>query len=130
MKITMEELKRDKTEMTPEVHLGLDGKLLIQGRSFPEDVGAFFDPISQWMEEYIEQAGESTELKVFFEYYNSSTARRITELIFGLEEILDREKNVKVIWCYKSGDQIMKENGEEIKSVVQVPFEILEVKSS
>ncbi|HAW52648.1 MAG TPA: hypothetical protein DCX54_10035 [Flavobacteriales bacterium] len=126
----MEDLKRDKTEMTPEVNLSLGGKLLIQGRSFPEDVGAFFDPISEWIESYTEQAAESTELKVFFEYYNSSTARRITELIFGLEEIIDLGKNVKVIWCYKAGDVIMKENGEEIKSVVQLPFEIREVNAS
>jgi hypothetical protein len=124
----MEELKLEKTEMTPEVHLSLDGKLLIQGRSYPEDVGAFFDPISEWMSAYADQAEELTELKVFFEYYNSSTARRITEMIFGLEEILDLGKKVKVIWCYKTGDVIMKENGEEIKSVVQIPFEILEVK--
>jgi len=123
----MEDLKLDKTEMTPEVHFKSDGKLLIQGRSFPEDVGAFFDPISEWMRNYIDQVKESTELTVFFEYYNSSTARRITELIFELEEIIDMEKSAKVIWCYKTGDVIMKENGEEIKSVVQIPFEIKEV---
>lgn len=126
----MEDLKLNKTEMTPEVHLGTDGTLLIEGRSFPEDVSAFFDPISDWMTAYINQANKSTELKVFFEYYNSSTARRITELIFELEEIVDQGKEVKVIWCYKAGDVIMKENGEEIKSVVQIPFEIIEVKSA
>ena len=126
----MEDLKLDKTEMTPEVHLGIDGKLLIQGRCFPEDVGAFFDPINDWMKAYVEHAVESTELKVFFEYYNSSTARRITELIFELEDIMDLGKKVKVVWCFKSGDVIMKENGEEIKSVVQIPFEIEEVSPS
>ena len=126
----MEELKLEKTDMTPEVDLNSNGKLLIQGRSFPEDVGAFYDPISSWMATYVQEASSPTELKVYFEYYNSSTARRITELIFELEELMDRGKEVKVIWCYKTGDAIMKDNGEEIKSVVEIPFELKEIQAS
>lgn len=126
----MEELKLEQSEHTPEVHLDPSGKLLIQGRSFPEDIGAFFDPIAQWMEEYAQEPSTETEFRVFFEYYNSSTARRITELIFELENLHEEGKTVRVTWCYKPGDIIMKENGEEIKSVVNLPFELMETSPS
>ncbi len=129
MSTMIDEFKLDRTEMTPEVHFDAGGSLLIQGRSFPEDIGAFFDPISEWMGSYVKNAASNTELRVYFEYYNSSTARRITELIFELETLVENGKDVKVTWCYKAGDAIMKENGEEIQSVVEIPFELEEVSS-
>ena len=122
----MEELKIERTDHTPEVHFEAGGKLSMLGRSFPEDIAAFFDPIAQWMEEYVQGSPEETNFELFFEYYNSSTARRITEMIFELENLHQDGKKVTVTWYYKAGDIIMKENGEEIKSVVDLPFEIAE----
>ena len=124
------ELKIAPSEFSPEVDFNADtGILSIQGRSMPEDIGTFFNPISGWVHEYIENACDLTEFRIFFEYYNSSTARRITEIIFDLEQLLEKEKKVKVVWSYKSDDQIMKENGEEISSVVELPFELNAVAS-
>jgi len=122
------ELKISSTEFTPEVNLNAEtGNLFFQGRSMPEDIAGFFDPISDWIKAYIENPKEKTELTIFYEYYNSSTARRMTEIIFDLEILQERGHEVKVIWCYKSGDMIMKENGEEIQSVIEVPFELQQI---
>ena len=122
------ELKISSTGFTPEVNLNASsGQLLFEGRSMPEDIAGFFDPISDWIKEYTDSPQENTELKIYFEYYNSSTARRMTEIIFDLEHLQEKGKEVKVIWCYKSGDLIMKENGEEIQSVIEVPFVLEEV---
>ncbi len=122
------ELKINPSEFSPEIDFNSKtGILSISGRSMPEDVGIFFDPISDWVREYVNNASDTTEFRIFFEYYNSSTARRITEIIFDLESLLKKGKKVKVVWSYNSDDQIMKENGEEISSVVNLPFELLEV---
>ena len=122
------ELKISSSEFTPEINLNAEtGNLLFQGRSMPEDIAGFFDPISDWIKSYIENPKEKTELTIFYEYYNSSTARRMTEIIFDLEILQERGHEVKVIWCYKSGDMIMKENGEEIQSVIEVPFELQQI---
>ena len=121
------ELKISATEYTPEIDFNANtGSFIIKGKSMPEDVGGFFNPIFEWVREYVNNAASKTELKIFFDYYNSSTARRITELIFDLEQLAEKGKDVKVIWCYKSGDLIMKENGEEIKGVIDIPFELME----
>lgn len=130
MNAMQKELKIDPSEYSPEVDFNADtGILSIQGRSMPEDIGSFFNPISDWVHEYIDNACDLTEFRIFFEYYNSSTARRITEIIFDLEQLLEKGNKVKVVWSYKSDDQIMKENGEEISSVVELPFELKEVSS-
>jgi len=119
------ELKIDSSEFSPEIDFNADtGNLSIQGRSMPEDVGSFFSPVSDWVHEYIENASDKTEFRIFFEYYNSSTARKITEIIFDLENLVEKGKSVKVVWSYKTDDQLMKENGEEISSVVDLPFEL------
>ncbi len=119
------ELKINASDYSPEVYLNAqEGILSISGRSMPEDVGSFFDPIFDWVDEYLKNPREMTILNIFFEYYNSSTARKITEIIFELEELLKTGKDVKVTWKYKSDDLIMKENGEEISSVVELPFEL------
>lgn len=124
------ELKIEPSEFSPEVDFNADtGILSIQGRSMPEDIGSFFDPISGWVHEYINNASDLTEFRIFFEYYNSSTARRITEIIFDLEQLIEKGKQVKVVWSFKSDDQIMKENGEEISSVISLPFELKAVSS-
>ena len=101
-----------------------NGQLSISGRSMPEDIGGFYNPISDWVKNYIGTSPENTELNIHFEYYNSSTARRITEMIFELEQLQDNGKKVKVVWCHNADDIIMKENGEEISSVVGLPFEL------
>lgn len=121
------ELKIDGGEFTPDVHFSAEtGKLSFGGRSMPENVGAFFNPLIEWVKEYVSSPAENTTLEIFFEYYNSSTARRLTELIYELEALKEAGKNVKVLWLYKAGDVVMKENGEEIQSVVDLDFELKE----
>ena len=122
------ELNISPSDHTPEVNFNAEsGNLIMKGRSMPEDIAGFFNPISEWLREYITKPAKETTLQLFFEYYNSSTARRVTEMIFDMEQLLDSGKKAKVIWQHKAGDVVMKENGEEIGSVVDVPFEIEEV---
>ena len=124
----MNELKISSTEFTPEVNFNAQsGQLSMNGRSMPENIAEFFDPISEWVGNYLKEAREHTKFEIYFDYYSSTTARRITEIIFDLELLAESGKKVNVVWKYAKGDLIMKENGNEIKSVVSIPFEIEEV---
>ena len=53
-----------------------------------------------------------------------SPARNIVEMLFILEKITETGNEVKVTWLYKEEDDVMKSRGEEIQSVVELPFEI------
>lgn len=122
-----QQLSIDATEFTPAVELNAGtGKLSFTGKSMPEDVGGFFNPISEWVKEYVNNPQQITELNIFFEYYNSSSARKMIEIIFDLEELANQGKEVKVIWSYAKGDVVMKENGEELSSVVSIPITLQE----
>lgn len=124
----LNELKISPSEFTPEISFNAQSGLMsIQGRSMPEDIAGFFDPIANWLKQYMENPAEKTTFRIYFEYYNSSTARRLTELIFDMEKIRQKGKEIKITWCYQKGDLIMKENGEEIGSVIDLPFELEEI---
>jgi hypothetical protein len=99
-------------------------EFMIYGRVLPEDGNKFFEPILDWVQNYVDKPNENTEFHFRLDYYNSSTARMLTRLIVELEEIQEKGAKVKVVWEYYEEDEIMKERGEELKSISYLPFEL------
>ena len=121
----MEKLELANTEDTPYLLLDKENnKFEISGRSLPEDAFEFYSPIHEWLESYVADANPSTELVMNLDYFNSSSARSIVEMLFILEKITETGNEVRVTWLYKEEDDVMKSRGEEIQSVVELPFEI------
>ena len=110
---------------TPYLLLDKEGnKFEISGRSLPEDSFGFFAPIHKWLKEYVNSPNLKTEMVMHLDYFNSSSARNIVEMLFILEKINDTDNEVKVTWLYNKGDDVMKGRGEEVSSVVELPFEV------
>jgi len=123
----LKDLKLSATNSTPEVLFSpKSGTFQIKGRSYPENVLSFFQPVIDWLAEYIKEPNDITEFDFYLEYFNSSSARLFVEIIIQLEEIIKTGKKVYVKWYYNSNDKLMKERGEEIKNVVYLPFEVVE----
>ena len=96
----------------------------ISGKSMPEDVKQFFDPIIDWLEKYAENPIDQTTISVNLNYFNSSTARKMVEVFSVLEEIIDSGKKAGIIWQYNANDELMKERGEEYQMILDVPVEM------
>lgn len=110
----------------PEVNLDAEQNIFeILGKSLPEDAKSFYDPIIEWLEDYAGSPNDLTEFTLKLNYFNSSSARKIVELLSVLEKIQEEGKEAKILWKYKAYDEIMKERGEEVKLVLDVPFEIM-----
>ncbi len=110
----------------PEVNLDAEQRIFeILGKSLPEDAKSFYDPIIDWLEDYAGAPNDLTEFVLKLNYFNSSSARKIVELLSVLEKIQEEGKAVKILWKYKAYDEIMMERGEEVKLVLDVPFEIM-----
>jgi hypothetical protein len=45
------------------------------GNSLPEDVNTFYQPILDWIDKYVENPNEKTEINMRFDYYNTSSSR-------------------------------------------------------
>ena len=78
------------------------------------------------MSDYFQSPASSTELHLQLDYINSSSTRHLFNIISGLQDLLDKQKSAKVIWHCTTDDEMLKTKGEELESIVDIPFEIKE----
>ena len=57
-----------KTDSTPEISFLQKGELTITGRSLPEDVHKFYDPLIDWVKKY---EGDKVKVELKLEYLNT-----------------------------------------------------------
>ena len=98
----------------------------ISGNSLPEDSAKFFEPVFEWIENYIKYPNESTNLLCKMEYFNSSSAKMFYQIFIELEKINETGKQMKITWYFESGDKLIEEKGLEYQSILEIPFEMVE----
>lgn len=124
----MEELKISPTRKTPEILLMPEGIIRIKGRSIPEDVSDFFQPVEDWVTEYIVSPAEETTVDMSFEYFNSASAKAFIQLLQKITSVKSKHKKYILNWFYEDGDDDILERGEYFSSVLNVPFNFIMIK--
>ena len=120
----METIKIAGTEDTPNVILDAENEIFeISGRSLPEDVASFYDPILNWLDEYSEGPNEKTIFNFKLVYFNTASSKLLLDILMKLEEIHESGNEVLIRWYYPEEDEDMEEAGEEYSDIVDVPFE-------
>lgn len=120
----MEPIIIEPTRDTPGVVLDpANNKFEMNGKSLPEDVASFYDPILAWIEEYSESPNEETVFEMKMSYFNTASSKMLLDILFALEELAEGGNNVKINWHYKENDEDMMEAGEEYADIVEIPFE-------
>ncbi|MCU0359337.1 MAG: DUF1987 domain-containing protein [Bacteroidia bacterium] len=121
-------LKLKGSKESPEVMFDKEAKVFtISGRSLPEDSFQFYQPVIEWMREYVKDPLPVTELKTHFEYFNSSSIKQLLILFKTIESLMDTGKEVKIVWKYDEEDDLMEIKGKEFKRMLKIPFELEEV---
>jgi len=103
------------------------GVFELSGRSRPENVSGYFEPIFSWFDEYSKNPNQETIIDFKLEYYNSSSAKVLLRLFVKFEEFHANGMNIKINWHYPSNDEDILESGEDYASLVEVPFDFLEI---
>ena len=120
----MEPIKIAGTEDTPTVTLDKEKDLMeISGRSLPEDVASFYDPILNWLDEYAQDPNDKTIFNFKLVYFNTASSKLLLDILMKLEEMYEGGKDVTVVWHYPEEDEDMMEAGEEYADIVDVPFQ-------
>lgn len=123
----METIRIAATEDTPGVILDpASNQFEISGRSLPEDVVVFYQPVMQWLEELEKAPIPGMVLSIKLEYFNTASSKLILDILLKLEEIFQNGTQLKVVWNFLSSDSDMKEAGEEYSEIVGLPFELKE----
>lgn len=120
----MDALNIEATDETPEVKLDAGNNIFeFNGKSLPEDVVTFYNPILDWFNGYSDNLNDTTMVTFTLDYFNTASSKMILDILLKLEEFQDQGKEVKVKWRYADDDEDMQEAGEEYAEIVDVPFE-------
>ncbi len=125
----MKQLYIKGTRQTPDVDFNYDkGILELKGRSIPENTYEYFAPLVDWVEEYAKAPKTNTVMKVYLEYFNTSSSKFILELFKKLRPITElKGYNIVVEWYYDEDDEEMMETGEDYEDVSKLPFKLIEI---
>ena len=125
----MEKLFIAKTDDTPEVDFNPETKeLKMEGRSLPEDVTTFYQPVLDWLDELEETPSGPYKFIVNLEYFNTASSKLILDILMRLEDIHTGGSNeIEIIWNYDERDTDMEEAAEEYSELVEVPFKIVAI---
>jgi len=123
----MEKLIIPQTDETPSVNFNAStGLFEIAGKSLPEDVYEFYEPVLEWLETYKEDPAEETILHSKFDYFNTASSKIILDLFLILKEIEQTGKKVLVKWYFSEYDEDMENAGHEYENMVEIPFHHIE----
>lgn len=121
----MDNLTIEGSAKTPTIEFVGEGKLLIKGRSIPENSIEFYKPIIDWIGSYGGAPQGTTEVNIQLEYFNTSSSKCILDVFKKLETLAGTE--VKVNWYYEEDDEDMLEAGEDYQAIIDLPFKMIEV---
>lgn len=121
--LLMEDLLIPATRKTPEIHFSAEGELVMTGRSLPEDVDTFYEPLIAWIQEL---TAEDIKFKIFLDYFNSASSKRLIDMFKHLEAN-HNVKNIQITWMYEEGDEDSLETAQIFEdSLMRTVFRYIE----
>jgi hypothetical protein len=117
------------TERSPEINFRFDANhLALRGEAYPEDAAAFFGPLLKALAAHCEGCG-GQELTAEFQldYFNTSSAKALMNMIQLLEHAAGRGADVTVRWIFQEDDEVMREFGQDFSTELEhVHFQLVE----
>jgi len=119
----MEIVNIEATDETPKVILDTTtGQFEFSGKSLPEDVTMFYNPILDWLDTYSLEPNDKAVFVFKMDYFNTASSKLILDILMKLEEVHEENESITVEWHYREDDEDMEEAGEEYADIVEVPF--------
>ncbi len=116
----------EATKDTPEVHLDIRKNLFkVSGASYPENAFAIYSRILEWISAVKYTNNGPLECEFYYNYINSSSKKRVYEILIQLEKWNKKTNNICLIWRYDKFDDDMLELGEEFDDLVNLPFKFV-----
>ncbi len=122
------------TEDTPAINFNtIANHFIISGASRPENSRTFYTPIVNWVTAYEmemekrKKAGDHIPLIfVFkFDYFNSSSAKFILDILLILKRFVAEGYPVKVEWTCDKRDEDMLDMGKEFSDLAEMQFDYI-----
>ena len=112
---------------SPEVYFGPDiDTFQIEGVSLPSDPVLFFEPIFEWLHEFLYSKNFNSQIKINFklDYFNTATMKQFAKM-FRIIDNSPAKKQVSINWYYDEEDIDMLDAGKRFSQFVRINFEFI-----
>jgi len=117
----MSVLEIESTKRTPYVKFDLaKGTLEIKGSILLVNPTKFFDDILEYVDEYILDPQEHTQVLLHIEYYNTYASKLLLFLLKKIQKLSKLDLKVTLIWLYDEDDDDMYEVGVAYQSSLRM----------
>ncbi len=90
----------EQTDKTPLVDFNyLSGELILSGKSIPINAPRIFEPLLEWVNDYIKNPRSTTNLRLNLEYFNTASSIWIATIVKALSGIT-RPEGVLILHIY------------------------------
>jgi hypothetical protein len=114
------------TQNTPHVHFDpASGLFELRGRSTPEHPSEYYSQLNRWVDSYLQRPNDKTVVRLFFEYFNTSSSKCLLELMKRLATLQQGGRKISFEWLHELEDDDMKEAGADFRDLLKAPFEII-----
>lgn len=113
----------EASKTTPFVRVSSDeGKIIIEGRSTPENAIAFYYPIIELIRlRFVYKPRLTVELSL--EYFNTSSSKCLFDLLKMVKKVEGLGARVVVNWYVEEDDDDMREAGEDYADILDLDFQ-------
>ncbi len=121
----MDNLNLSQTASTPAILADWDkGLIQMTGDSYPENSFELFQPLIDWVEAYLANAGQPLHLELSLVYLNTSSIRSMMDIFDQLEVAHNKGMVVSARWTYDVVNERVGTLAEEFREDCGFPFTI------
>lgn len=126
----MENLNLEATKYTPEIKTDSgNAEIRIYGSSYPENANEFYRPVSEWIENFLDEGNHKLTVNFYIYYFNTSTSKSFLNILEVLEKYSEQGKDINVNWYYTEDDEDSLDNGERLFMEIDVNYQLIPVDS-
>lgn len=122
----LKEIKINRSDIYPDITLDKENGIFeIKGISLPSNGKEFYQPVLDFISEYVLEPNQVTHFVFNLRYFNITSSKMILFILYKLKELNEGGKSVLVTWCYDDDD--IHEAGKDFEHMVSIPFQFKEV---
>ncbi len=110
----MFKLEKEKTGSTPHIIVDEEKKYMrFLGDSFPRNVSEYYEDITGWLDDYLKSNFGTFTFDCELQYFNSSTAKLLLNMLMDMDEASAGDNKVTVNWITTQENDMIIECGED-----------------
>jgi hypothetical protein len=121
--VKLDKIFIEATYKTPEIDFDeRTGELKLKGRCIPENTAKLFEPLLEWISEYVKEPQTVTSFHLMLEYFNSSSLLWIIKVIKLLSKI-NKKGSQLFINLYFDNEDFDSDNRDVFKDLMHSIFD-------